>query len=64
MRTKLLPPVALVGVTAMGAFAASGIGSATSERSDLAGDRAESWLDQQMLAPIPRTSVRLDSLAA
>jgi hypothetical protein len=39
MTRKLFLPLALVGVTAMGAFAASGIGSATSERSDLAGDR-------------------------
>jgi hypothetical protein len=39
MSRKLLLPLALVGVTAMGVFAASGIGSATSERSELPGDR-------------------------
>jgi hypothetical protein len=45
MTRKFLLPLALVGVTAMGVFAATGIGSATSERSDLAGDRERVTLD-------------------
>jgi hypothetical protein len=45
MSRKLLLPLALVGVTAMGVFAASGIGSATSDREALAGDRERVTLD-------------------
>lgn len=45
MRTKLLLPVALVAVTAMGVTAASGIGSATGERSALAGNRERVNID-------------------
>jgi hypothetical protein len=45
MTKKLLLPVALIGVLAMGVTAASGIGSATNDRSDLAGDRERVTLD-------------------
>jgi hypothetical protein len=45
MTKKHLLPLALVGVSAMGVFAASGIGSATSERSELPGDRETVTMD-------------------
>jgi hypothetical protein len=56
MRTKLWLSLALVGVTAMGAFAASGIGSATSERSELAGDRERVTLDVVRGGPVPASA--------
>jgi hypothetical protein len=45
MNKKLLLPLALVGVVAMGATAASGIGSATVDRESLPGDRERVTLD-------------------
>lgn len=61
MRTKLLLSLALVGVTAMGAFAASGIGSATSERSELAGDRERVTLDVVRGGPVASASSAITS---
>jgi hypothetical protein len=52
MRKRLLLPAALIGVTATGVFAAGGIGNATSDRSDLAGDRERVKLDVER-APVP-----------
>ena len=63
MRMKLLLPLALVGVTAMGVFAASGIGSATSDRSGLAGDRERVRLDVER-GPLPAGAVTAGTTSA
>jgi hypothetical protein len=52
MSRKLLLPLALVGVTTMGVFAASGIGDTTSDRDALAGDRERVALEVER-APAP-----------
>jgi hypothetical protein len=56
MTRKLFLPLALVGVTAMGIFAASGIGNATSERADLAGDRERVTIDVERGGPVPASA--------